>query len=166
MATLEQNLKDFAESVSVDYKYIIGQIGSLTTLPNDVTKTSVVAALISLNNKIANAAGINDAATAAGSTWSSNKITSSINAAVASLVNGAPAALDTLKELADQMAADETMVNSIATALGKRVSVTGPQSFTTEEKKQAIDNIGAVGLTDLGNPSLDLATYYAQRKAA
>jgi uncharacterized protein (DUF342 family) len=125
-----------------------------------------VAALNSLNSKIANAAGINDAATASGSTWSSTKINSSIQAAVTALVGGAPAALDTLKELADQMAADESLLNSLVTALGKRVRVDAAQTFTTAEKQQALDNIGGVSLAQLGNPSFDFAAYYAQKKAA
>jgi hypothetical protein len=163
---LEQEIKDLIDSISLDYKYIIGQIGNLASLPNDVAKTSVVAALISLNNKIANAAGINDAVTATGSTWSSTKITNSINAAVAALVDGAPAALDTLKELATQLNSDKTVLDSVVSALAKRVSVTGVQSFTSDEKKQARENIDAVSLAQLGNPSFDFAAYYAQQKAA
>ncbi|GAB3767721.1 hypothetical protein GCM10028818_01020 [Spirosoma horti] len=163
---LEQEIKDFIDSVVVDYKYLIGQIGNLGSLPADVTKTSVVAALISLNNKIANAAGINDAVTATGSTWSSTKISSSISTAINALVDGAPAALDTLKELATQLNADKTVLDSVVTALAKRVSVSAVQSFTADEKKQARENIDAVSTAQLGNPSFDFAAYYAQQKAA
>ena len=163
---LETQLKLLAEELAKDYKAIIALIGNLNSLPADVTKTSIVAALNSLNSKIANAAGINDAATATGSTWSSTKITASIKAAVDALVDGAPAALDTLKELAAQMAADEGVLNSVVTALGNRVSVNDVQTFTAAQKKQARDNISAVSTDDLGNPSVDLVTYYNSKKAA
>ncbi|UHG90122.1 hypothetical protein [Spirosoma oryzicola] len=163
---LEQELKDLVDLLAGDYKAIIGMIGNLSALPADITKTSLVAALTSLNTKIANAAGINDAVKAANSTWSSNKIQGSIDAAVAALVNGAPAALDTLKELADQMAADASVLDSIAVALGKRVRVDQAQTFTTTEQQQARDNIGAASKADIGNPSFDFAAYYTQKKSA
>ncbi|MCK8493793.1 hypothetical protein M0L20_18145 [Spirosoma sp. RP8] len=163
---LEQELKDLVDILAVDYKAIIGMIGNLSTLPADVTKTNLVAALTSLNTKIANAAGINDAVTATGSTWSSNKIQGSIDAAVAALVDGAPAALDTLRELAAQMTADASMLDTIAVALGKRVRVDQAQTFTPTEQQQALDNIGGVSKAQLGNPSFDLAAYYTQKKSA
>lgn len=163
---LETQLKLLADELAKDYKATIALIGNLNSLPADVTKTSLVAALISLNNKIANAAGINDAATATGSTWSSTKITASIKAAVDALVDGAPAALDTLKELAAQMTADEGVLNSVVAALGNRVRVDDVQTFTAAQKKQARDNISAVSTDDLGNPSVDLVAYYNSKKAA
>lgn len=163
---LEQQLKLLAAALATDYKAIIAMIGSLSALPSDGSKTSLVAALNSLNSKIANAAGINDAATATSSTWSSTKITAQISAAVSALVAGAPTALDTLKELADQMAVDEGVLNSVVTALGNRVRVDAAQTFTTAQKQQALDNIGGVSTAQLGSPTVDLVAYYNTQKSA
>lgn len=168
--TLEDVLKLFIDQVVVDYKAIIGKIGNLSTLPSDVDKTSLVAALISLNSKIANAAGINDTVTATSSTWSSSKISTSINAAVAALVDGAPTALDTLKELATQLTADKSVLDSVVTALGNRVRFDDAQTLTAAQMTQARANIGAISQAQLtaaiGNPTFDFAGYYTQQKAA
>ncbi len=70
---------------------------------------------------------IADGTTASSSTWSSTKIAAAIQAAITALVNGAPTALDTLLELANQLSSDEsatsaliTTINSVQTALGRQ----------------------------------------------
>lgn len=163
---LETELKKFVDAVVVDYKDIITKIGNLNSLPAGVAKTSLVAALISLNDKIASAAGINDAVTGTGSTWSSTKISNHVSAAVAALVDGAPAALDTLKELGAAITADKSVLDSVVSALAVRVRVDEAQTFTQLQKDQACENIGALKRAELGNPSFDFAGYYATQKAA
>jgi len=49
-------------------------------------------------------------------------VNSSITSAIANLVNGAPASLDTLKELADQLAADESAAATLTTLVGTKLS--------------------------------------------
>lgn len=161
----EDQIKKFVDDVTVDYKSISGKIGNLTTLPTGVDKTSLVAALVSLNNKIAAAAGINDLVTGTGSTWSSVKIQAQVQATFDSLVNGAPGTMDTMKELADALVADEGILSTVVSALAKRVRVDAAQTFTAAEKQQALDNLGAVSRAEVGNPSFDYSAYYQQQKA-
>ncbi len=50
--------------------------------------------------------------------------TSDVTTAVANLVNGAPSSLDTLKELADQLASDESAAATLTTLVGTKLSST------------------------------------------
>lgn len=114
-------------------------------------KDRLIAALARLTSAInavdvkASAAGgasINDSATAGGTTWSSNKIQTQINAAVTALINGAGADSDTLKELADSLTA-------LAQADAGLVSALAAQAFNAAQKLQACQNIG------IGDPDHD-----------
>lgn len=48
-----------------------------------------------------------------------------VNTAITNIVGAAPAALDTLKEIADQLASDESVVSSLTTTVAGKVSLTG-----------------------------------------
>lgn len=72
---------------------------------------------------------------------------------ITNLVNGAPAALDTLNELASALGSDANYSTTISTALGNRVRVDAAQSFNSSEKTQGRDNIGAAAASDLGDVS-------------
>ncbi len=87
-------------------------------------------------------AAIDDASTAGSTTWSSTKVQAQINAAVTALINGAGANSDTLKELADSLAA-------LAQADAGLVSALAAQAFNTAQKLQACQNIG------IGDPDHD-----------
>jgi hypothetical protein len=103
---------------------------------------------------------LDDTKTDTSHVWSSSKTQSTITAAINALVNGAPAALDTLKELADGLAADQSSVGTITTALGKRVAVDQAQTFTSTEQAQGRANIGAAASTDLGDPTTDYVAVF------
>lgn len=70
---------------------------------------------------------------------------------ITNLVNGAPAALDTLNELASALGSDANYATTTATALGNRVRVDAAQSFNGTEKAQGRDNIGAASASDVGD---------------
>lgn len=72
---------------------------------------------------------------------------------ITNLVNGAPATLDTLNELASALGSDANFSTTISTALGNRVRVDAAQSFNGTEKAQGRDNIGAAAASDLGDVS-------------
>ena len=122
MATLEQRIIALAQAIGTDVKDIRTKNGDLTAL-NTSTKLSLVAAINELKGSIdavgGAAAGINDAAgngdTAV--TWSADKIFDSIEAAKTavrdSILGGASAALDTLKELADALGNDPALAATI-----------------------------------------------------
>ncbi|WP_240738536.1 hypothetical protein [Deinococcus fonticola] len=140
---------------------LIGNAGQLTTRAT----STLVAALNGLQTDLSalqtaqqNATSISDGTTGGTTTWSSQKTQDMINAAIAALVNGAPTALDTLKELADQLANDQTSLGSILAALDKRVRVDAAQGFTALEQAQGRANIGAYGAGEIGNPDHDFVT--------
>jgi len=88
-------------------------------------------------------------------TWSSSKIGNELAALKNSILNGAPAAFDTLLEIADQLASDKQALSALLDAIGKRVSFDQAQILTTAQKLQAISNIGAVSTSDLGDQSIN-----------
>lgn len=64
------------------------------------------------------------------------------DAEITALINGAPATLDTLKELADALGSDPSFATTVATALGNRLRVdTNAQGLTGTEKTNAKTNI-------------------------
>jgi type VI protein secretion system component VasK len=163
MSLLETRLKAAFTAVATDIKGLTTNQGSLATLTT-TAKGSLVAALNELKGAVdaasaALGAQIDDATTVANKTWSSNKINTSIASAINALLNNAPAAFDTLKELADQLAADQSALTAITTALSHRVRVDAAQTLSTAEQKQAAANIG------LGDIDADLAAHYTAAKA-
>ncbi|TXH48299.1 MAG: hypothetical protein E6Q97_25035 [Desulfurellales bacterium] len=66
-----------------------------------------------------------------------------ISAAIAALVDGAPAALDTLAELATALAGEQAQIADLLTALALRVRADAVQSLTLAQQLQARQNINA-----------------------
>lgn len=91
--------------------------------------------------------GTPTAPTAAANTISTQIATTSfvataVASAVAALVNSSPAALDTLKELADAIGDDPNFAATMATMLGLRLRVDAPQAFSPVQIAQALGNLG------------------------
>lgn len=137
----------------------VTDVGDLSTLTTS-DKTSLVKAINELNSLATNASGIDDTAGdgVANKTWSADKIGDSILASVTALetklTNGAGAALDTFKELADAINNNPNFASELATTMGNMVRVDVVQTFTQAQKKQACENIG------IGDPDTDLVAYY------
>lgn len=149
--SLVVRLSDLATRIATECKalrtLINGNAVDLSAL-NTTAKTNLVAAMNELKDAIGGAgAQIDDLATATGTTWSSSKIHTQINAAIAALINGAPEAQDTLKELSDQIAA-------LAQADVGLVSFAGAQTLTAPQKAQACTNIG------VGDPETNFVTVF------
>ena len=72
-----------------------------------------------------------------------------ITTAINNLVNGAPAALDTLKELADAINDDASYASTITTALGNKAPLSGP-TFTGTVVLPSSTSIGTTSSTELG----------------
>lgn len=149
--SLVVRLTDLSTRIATEVKalrtLINGNAAGLSALTT-TNKTNLVAALNELKTLIpAASASIDDASTAADTTWSSTKINSQINAAIAALVNDAPGASDTLKELADQLAA-------LAQADTGLLSFAGAQTLTAGQKTQGCTNLG------VGEPETDFVTVF------
>jgi precorrin-4 methylase len=169
--TLENRLIQLAQAIGSDIKIgneLRGDLSVLTT----VNKSNLVESIndiVTLLGTKANA--INDASAidSTDDVWSANKITAVIEIAKTevrnSLVDGASAALDTLSELATALGDDPSFATTIATGLANRVRFDAAQTLTALQKTQALTNIGAVALTDVGNFDSDLVNTYTTSKA-
>ena len=96
-------------------------------------------------------------------TWSADKLIAYITAAATQakddIINGAPAALDTLLEIASQLAADQTALGSLVLALDAAIRTDIVQAFTDAQKTQAQENMGVTASTMM-------ASYTAAKAAA
>jgi hypothetical protein len=174
MATLAQRLQDLAVQLGTDHKLlktmINGNAADLSALAT-TAKNNLVAALNEVRQMALDAAAeggveINDAATNSTDAWSSQKIVDTINAAINGLATGAPAALNSIDELAAALQDDANVITNLLTAMGNRVRVDAAQTFTSGEKAQARANIGAdVTSAQTGDTDADLVAAYNTAKA-
>jgi hypothetical protein len=119
---------------------VSGRLGQLSSL-DTTEKGNLVAALNEVKSLIPDVATvIDDAATATNKTWSSTRIQTQINAALASILGGVDGSSDTLKELADQ-------ITALAQADNGLLSFTQNQSLSPANQLQACTNLG------LGDPA-------------
>lgn len=80
---------------------------------------------------------------------------SAISSAVAGLVDGAPGALDTLKELSDALGGDDNFATTISTALGNRLRFDATQTLSGPQQAQGQANLSVYSRAELGDPSTD-----------
>ena len=108
-----------------------------------------------LHDKVASATNIDDTKAGTTTTYSSSKIESDITAAKQAvkddLLGGAGAAYDTLKELADLIAANKSAIDALKEVAAGHVKYDAAQTLTDAQKKQARDNIGAGAATDVAS---------------
>lgn len=178
---LDARLLAVVNAIGADIKALKTADGNLANLTT-TAKGNLVAAINEVLGVAQSAAGggvsINDTAGdgATTVTWSADKIGDTVTAAINSLrseINGgASAALDTFKEIADQLAADESTAAALATAVGNRVRFDAAQALTSPQQAQARSNIAAADAaalttltTNVGNTDQDLVAAYTTAKA-
>lgn len=120
-----------------------------TTITAD--KTSLVNALNELKTSIDNKTSIDDSKDTTANTLSATKINSEITTAITKLINGADISSDTLKELADKIAA-------LAQADNGLVSASQSQTFTEQQKAQARTNIDVYSKAEIGDITTNFVT--------
>jgi hypothetical protein len=77
-----------------------------------------------------------------------------VDSAVSNLVNSAPAALNTLNELANAIANDSSFSSTISSALGNRLRVDiATQNLNTSQKANAVTNLGLAIVANTGSYS-------------
>lgn len=107
------------------------------------------------------AAGATDvAARSAIGVPSTSEMNSAISTAVNNLIDGAPVAFDTLKEISDYLAANDTAVGGLTSALANRVRVDAAQTFTEPQKLQGRNNLDVYSKTEIGNPETNLVSVF------
>lgn len=94
------------------------------------------------------------------SVLSTAEVQAAISTAIENLIDGAPAAYDTLKEIADYIAANQDVLGSITTGLSNRVRVDSPQGFTGPEQEQGRLNLDVYGRTEIGDPGTNFVTVF------
>lgn len=164
--SLQTRLSELISAIGADIANLLTTRGTMAALTT-TEKTSLVGALNELHALIGDAggAGIDDTVTAADSTWSSSKISSHVTAAIDALVSGAPAALDTLAELATELEDQDSVAAALTTAVANRVRFDAPQALDATQKAQANANMGSLSLVQAGDPETDLAALYVTAKA-
>lgn len=83
-----------------------------------------------------------------------------VDTRINAIVGSAPAALDTLAELADALGGDANFSATVTTALSNRVRVDSAQSFTAPQQAQARTNIGAAAAADIGDASTNFVSIF------
>lgn len=164
--TFDTNIQDLVVEIATTIKgirmHINGNVADLSGLQTD-TKTNLVLALNELHSEIAalqaGSGAISDGVTSAETTWSSQKVSDQISAAIAALVGSAPAALDTLQELAAALQ-DESFETSVNAALAARVRYDAAQALTEPQKAQARENIGAASASAVGATDTDYVAIF------
>ena len=140
MAALQTNLDALVTQIGTDMGLVQDDIAAAL---------AAIAALPSVASLINDAAG----AGVTNKTWSADKLVSefatAITAAVAQakteIVDGAPAAYDTLLEIANYISTDQTQAAAILLALDNRVRFDAAQTLSAAEQEQAQANIGVTG---------------------
>ena len=151
MATtpLQDNLEAVFAQIGADVGLSKKDIIALQTAVGAINPTAVISD--------AAGAGVFD------KTWSADKLIAYITAAATQakddIINGAPAALDTLLEIANQLAADQTALGSLVLALDAAIRTDIVQTFTDAQKTQAQENMGVTASTMM-------ASYTAAKAAA
>ena len=157
--SLETRITARATSVAAQINTLNSKRGDLTALTT-VNKSSLVAAANELKAAIdaMEAVTIDDLETSSSTeTWSIDKISNEISEAINGILDGAPAALDTLNELAAALQDDASSVSDIIAAQAKRVRVDAVQTFSGAEKIQGRANIGAQEAAAIGDTDHDFA---------
>ena len=154
MAVLTQSINDGFAQITTLLKQVNttlkGNQGDLTKL-STADKTSLVNALNELKTSIDNKTSIDDSKATTTNTWSATKISSEITTAITNLINGADVSSDTLKELADKIAA-------LAQADNGLVSTSQAQAFTAAQKLQARNNIDVYSKAEIGDIDTNFVT--------
>ena len=140
MALLQDNLNALVTQIGTDIGLVQDDIASAL---------AAIAALPSVASLINDAAG----AGVTDKTWSADKLVSEFAAAIAAaaaqakteIVDGAPTALNTLLEIANWIANNESQATAILLALESRVRFDAPQTLSAAEQEQAQANIGVTG---------------------
>lgn len=160
--SLQVRLANLVTAVGTDIKSLTGKIGTLSSLTT-TAKTDLVSAVNEVKASVGSAgAQINDTTASGTTVYSSNKTNSVVSSAVAALVNGAPAAFDTLKEISDQLAADEA---GTATMFANRLRVDASQGLTSQQQQFGRDNLSVYSQAQLGDPETDLVALYTTAKS-
>lgn len=136
----------FAAHMGDEYQAMAAEIATADQERGDLSTLSTEAK-DSLVNALNEVKGVVDGI----DSISETEVNTLITTAVDGLIDGAPGTYDTLKEIADYLAADQTATDAIMLSLAKRVRVDAPQNFTEAEEAQGRENLKAAAAADVGD---------------
>lgn len=176
--SLKTRIDDLAVRIATEVKtmkmhYAGNNQGGLTTLAT-ADKTSLLAAINELKGLIdtINNAGydvgdllstnnLSDVADAAAALANLGGLTQAqVDARVQLIVGSAPAALDTLAELAAALGDDANFASTVNNALTKRLRFDAAQTLTAGEKSQGQVNLDVYSRAEIGNPESNFVTTF------
>lgn len=157
--SLEANVRSALTRIATEFKTVrtlitgtgTGNLSGLST----TQKTSLVAAINELKTitdglvsggggDLLAANNLSDIADAAAALANLGGLTAAqVDSRIEAVIGAAPAALDTLIELANALGNDPNFAGTVNTALSKRVRFDAAQTLTAGEKAQALANMGA-----------------------
>lgn len=144
VATLESDITAINQAQAAQDSAISAKAAQLSL---DATNKTVADNYTALNSAIAQKTRINDAVSSAVETWSSTKISNEIVKAFNAVIGGAGVDSDTLKELADKIAA-------LAQADNGLLSLVVAQAFTIAQQAQGRANLGLGALATQNTVSI------------
>jgi hypothetical protein len=147
VAVLYTGMAGKAETV---HTHTIAQVTGLQTALDGKQNSGSTSALDDLTDVNAPAPANNQVLKRIGNIWAPGSVASSevtgldaaIDAKINALVAGAPAALDTLDELAAAIGDNTNYAASVTASLGNRLRVDAAQGLTAPQQAQARDNLG------------------------
>lgn len=150
MTTLVERLTATHEAIALQLKQIKTDLGDKNTLTT-VNKTNLVNAINEVVQNFSTLQSnlnqlINDSAGAGNTThtWSADKITTALNQLAQDILGGIPPeTLNTIDEIATQLQADQSSIDTILNGLGNAARVDIAQSFNATQQLQVRNNIGA-----------------------
>lgn len=154
--SLQSQISNLVVRIGTECKSIRNVTGDKSSLAT-TDKTSLVAAINELYAALGGATQIQDSAGAGDTThtWSANQIVAQLAQVRADILDGAPAAYDTLLEISTALQANEGGLDDVLSALGNRVRFDAAQSLSAQQKAQAIANIGAISAADVGDVGIN-----------
>lgn len=161
------NLADLSALTTTDKTNLVNAINELVAATPDLSlallkannlSDIVDAAIARTNLDIKSTAEITSEITAAIATVtlaSLNGLTQAeVDTRIQLVVDSAPAALDTLNELAAALGDDPNFAATLTTQMGKKVDVSVAQTFTAAEQLQGCENLG------IGDPETDYVSIF------
>lgn len=143
---------------------ITAEVATKPSINDSTASSSSVYSSTKTDAQISTAVGtkpsINDTTPSTTTVYSSSKTASEISTAVSALVNSAPAALDTLKELSDALGGDANFATTTSTALGNRLRFDAAQVLSGPQKTQGLTNLGAQASADIGDTETDFVAVF------
>ncbi|WP_127476575.1 hypothetical protein [Sulfurivermis fontis] len=157
--SLQTQIHSLVLRVAEEFNTVKGRTGVLTDLTT-TDKSSLVAAINEVKAAVLAATSIDDTQASTTTTYSSNKIVTLLDALKADILGGADPAYDTLLELQQALQNDQSGIAALTAAIETRVRFDAPQTLTAVERQQARDNIGAVGVDDIGDVNTDFVAIF------